>query len=137
MLLFDSCNNTVNNRHIKPFNFIFNIFKQVIKMIYSIEQIKERVEPIAKKYGITSVYLFGSYAKGLATDESDVDLLIDKTGSTLKGLFAMGGLYNDLQNAIGKQIDIITTGALEDKGTHDRTPWLVENLNNEKVKIYE
>jgi predicted nucleotidyltransferase len=54
-------------------------------MVYTIEQLKERVIPVAVKYQLRAVYLFGSYAKGEATDESDVDILVDKTGSTVKG----------------------------------------------------
>lgn len=42
-------------------------------MIYTIEEITERVRPVAEKYGLRSVYLFGSYARGDATEESDVD----------------------------------------------------------------
>jgi predicted nucleotidyltransferase len=43
-----------------------------------IETIKFCVEPIAKDYGIKKIYLFGSYAKGTANEDSDVDLLIEK-----------------------------------------------------------
>lgn len=105
-------------------------------MIYTIEQIKERIVPIAEKYRLPAVYLFGSYARGEATDTSDVDILVDKTGTALKGLLAMGGLYNDLSEAVGKPIDLLTTGALEQKSTRERTPWLIENLNRERVQIY-
>jgi predicted nucleotidyltransferase len=105
-------------------------------MVYTIEQLKERIAPVASKYRLPAVYLFGSYAKGEATEESDVDILVDKTGTELIGLFAMGGLYNDLEEAVGKPIDLVTTGALEEKSTRDRTPWFVKNLEKERVKIY-
>jgi predicted nucleotidyltransferase len=107
-----------------------------MKMIYTIEQLKDLIAPVALKYGLPAVYLFGSYAKGSATEESDVDILVDKTGTTLKGMFAVGGLYNDLCEAVGKPIDLVTTGALEQVSTIERTPWFVENLNSERVKIY-
>lgn len=105
-------------------------------MVYTIEQLKDRIAPVALKYNLPAVYLFGSYAKGEATEDSDVDILVDKTGTALRGMFAMGGLYNDLSEAVGKPIDLVTTGALEQESTKERTPWFVENLNNEKVKIY-
>jgi predicted nucleotidyltransferase len=108
----------------------------VMSVVYTVEQLKERVAPVAEKYGLRAVYLFGSYAKGEATDNSDVDILVDKSGTELIGLFAMGGLYNDLEEAVGKPIDLVTTGALEQKCTKERTPWFVENLNNERVQIY-
>ena len=106
-------------------------------MIYTIEQIKEKIAPVALKYRLPAVYIFGSYARGEATDKSDVDILVDRTGTELKGMFAMGGLYNDLCEAVEKPIDLVTTGALEQESTKRRTPWFVENLNREKVVIYE
>ena len=41
----------------------------------SISQIRQAVTPIAQKYGLKRLYLFGSYAKGNATPDSDVDLV--------------------------------------------------------------
>ena len=105
-------------------------------MVYTIEQLKEKIAPVALKYRLPAVYVFGSYARGDATDTSDVDILVDKTGTALRGLFAMGGLYNDLSEALGKPIDMITTGALAQESTMERTPWLVENLNGERIQIY-
>ena len=50
-------------------------------MVYTIEQLRERITPVAEKYQLRAVYLFGSYAKGEATDDSDVDILVDRTDS--------------------------------------------------------
>ena len=41
-------------------------------MLYSIDEIKNRIIPIAKTYGIKSIGLFGSYARGEANDQSDI-----------------------------------------------------------------
>lgn len=43
-------------------------------MVYSIEEIKRRVTPIAEKYKIPAIYLFGSYARGTVSSNSDIDL---------------------------------------------------------------
>ena len=43
-------------------------------MSYTVSEIKERAVPIAKEYGIKQMSLFGSYARGDANDESDVDI---------------------------------------------------------------
>lgn len=106
-------------------------------MIYSVDEIKTRVAPVAKKYQLRAVYLFGSYARNEATETSDVDILIDRTGSTIKGMFDMGGLYNDLRESVGKEIDLVTTHTLEQKSTRQRTPWFVKNLQPEMMKNYE
>ena len=43
-------------------------------MCYTIEEIKVKTIPVAKKHGISRMCLFGSYARGEANDDSDVDL---------------------------------------------------------------
>ena len=48
-------------------------------MIYAVDEIARIVRPIAQRYGLRSVYLFCSYARGAATEDSDIDLLIDTT----------------------------------------------------------
>ena len=55
--------------------------------VYSIDEIREIVAPIAKQHGVDKVFLFGSYARGDATPASDVDLCVD--APKLRGLFAL------------------------------------------------
>ena len=50
-----------------------------------------RIAPIAPKYGLKAVYLFGCYARGEATDSSDIDLIVDTAGTDLKSLEGEGG----------------------------------------------
>lgn len=79
---------------------------------YTIDELKTIVEPIARKYGVEHVYLFGSYAHGDATDNSDVDLRVDK--GSLKGLFALCGLYTEIEKALQIKVDVLTTGSLDE-----------------------
>lgn len=106
-------------------------------MILSLDEIRDKVQPIAKKYQLRAVYLFGSYARNEATDDSDVDLLIDRSGSSVKSMLDMGGLYNELNDCLGKRIDIITTLSLDQESTKKRTPDFIENLLSERIVIYE
>lgn len=94
---------------------------------YTIEEIKTIVEPIARKYGVERVYLFGSHACGDATENSDVDLRVDK--GSLKGMFALCGLYTEIEEALQMKVDILTTGSLEDAFLH--------KIQNEEVLLYE
>lgn len=48
----------------------------------TVEQVRERLSPVFDRYGVRRVVLFGSVAKGTATERSDVDLLVD---SRLRG----------------------------------------------------
>ena len=106
-------------------------------MVFTLDELKAKISPIAEKYGLKAVYLFGSYARNEATDDSDVDILIDRTDSMIRSMFDMGGLYSDLQESIGKEIDLITSQTLEQASTRKRMPLFVENLYSERVKIYE
>lgn len=56
-------------------------------MIYTQDQIRQMIAPIAEKYHLKAVFLFGSYARGDATESSDVDLLVDTTGTSLRACF--------------------------------------------------
>ncbi len=105
-------------------------------MVYTLDEIKLRITPVARKYQLKAVYLFGSYARNEATESSDVDILIDRQDSAVRGMFEMGGLYNDLKESVGKEIDLLTTQMLEQESTRQRTPWFVDNVNAEKVKLY-
>ena len=106
-------------------------------MVYTIDELKQRIGPVAEKYALRAVYLFGSYARNEATEQSDVDILIDRSGSTVRSMLDMGGLYNDLRESVGKEIDLVTLQTLEQASTRRRTPLFVQNLQTEMVKIYE
>ena len=101
------------------------------KKVYSVEEIKRIVTPIAVRHGLRQVYLFGSYAKGTATGASDIDLCVD--AANLPGMFALGGFYAALQEALKKDLDLITLKALQT--TPDAS--FRANLEKERILIYE
>jgi len=106
-----------------------------VGMVYTVDELKEIVSPIAEKYQLPAVYLFGSYARGDATDESDVDVLFNGRGSKIHG-FLLGALYDDLQSSLGKQLDLIDEAALEQPEVKAETPWFLDNIVRERVQIY-
>ena len=72
----------------------------------SIEEIKEKIIPIAKEYGVGKVALFGSITTNENTAESDIDILIDKIEK--KDFFVFGSFANDIEDALGRSVDILT-----------------------------
>ena len=82
-------------------------------MVYTIPKMQRIITPVAQKYGLKAVYVFGSYARGTAREDSDVDLLIDTTGTAIKSLLDLGAVYCDLEEALNKNIDLITLSSLE------------------------
>lgn len=99
--------------------------------IYTLDEIREIVAPIAARYGVDRINIFGSYARGDADADSDIDLCVDAVA--LKGLFALGGLYADLEEALGKALDLITVKSLK----YNNDDRFKNSLEKEQVLIYE
>ena len=95
--------------------------------IYTVKDLKSVVAPIAEKHGVERVFLFGSYARGNPSMDSDIDLRIDK--GKLKGMFALGALYSELASRLNKPLDLLTTGSLDDA--------FLQSIKNEEVLLYE
>ena len=97
------------------------------------------VTPVAQKYQLPAVYLFGSYARGEATEHSDIDLLIDRTNSTIygKGLFGLAAVYNDMKEALGKELDVVTVAALAQEQDSRYSRRFSEKVEKERVALYE
>lgn len=77
--------------------------------IYTPLQIQMLLQPVFKNYKVKKAILFGSYAKGYAGKQSDIDILVD---SGLKGL-AFFGLLEDVVTALGKEVDLLDVSQLK------------------------
>jgi len=95
--------------------------------IYSIDEIKHIVAPIATKYDVDRVFLFGSYARGDANRKSDLDFIIDK--GRLRGL-KLAGMLGDLQENFDKNVDLLTSSSL----TQDN---FKKRIERDMVIVYE
>lgn len=72
--------------------------------IFTIQSIKELVEPIAQKYKVQAIYLFGSYARGDADESSDLDFLVFG-GESFK-LTMIFSLAEELRIVLKKKVDV-------------------------------
>ncbi len=99
------------------------------KGIYSIQQIKDIVSKvIASKYkeDVEFVYLFGSYTKGYAKENSDVDLCVSTNLSGFKFI----GLVESLRNSLHKEVDVIRLSDLS------KNVELLNEIMKDGAKIY-
>ncbi len=100
--------------------------------MFTITDIQHRISPILKRYDVKEAYLFGSYARGEATEHSDIDIRIDKGNSKkLRSLLDVSGLRLDLIDALGHEVDLLTSlpyGPLSEK--------FIDNIKKDEVKIY-
>ena len=94
--------------------------------IYTIDELKNIIAPIAEKYQISQVYLFGSFARGDYDEQSDIDIRIEK--GKLKGMFALCGFYTEVSEALERKVDVLTTGSLSDE--------FLESIRKEEVMLY-
>lgn len=105
-------------------------------MIYAISEIQAIITPIAQKYGLRAVYLFGSYARGTATEDSDVDLLIDTEGSGIKSLMGLAAVYCDLEEALGKHVDLLTLSSITQEARMPSEHAFRDTVNRERKVLY-
>ena len=104
-------------------------------MIYTLDEIKKRVFPVIQKYNIPAMYLFGSYARGEATEESDLDFLVDTTGTNLTSLLSLGALYCDLEEVFQKSIDLITVRSVMQNAETESERSFRDAVTQERVKL--
>ncbi len=94
--------------------------------ILTIEQIRDICTSIFNDFDIEYCYLFGSYAKGRATEISDVDLLIS---SSVSGMMFYE-LVETLREGLHKKVDVLNQEQLKDN------PHLMNEILKDGVKIY-
>jgi len=75
-----------------------------------IEADRAAILAIAARYRVADVRVFGSMARGDATESSDVDLLVRPLPDA--SLLDLGGLLMDVQELLGRQVDVVSERAL-------------------------
>ena len=87
-------------------NYLLELINEDIEpKVLTIKQIKDRIKPVMDKHGIHDVYLFGSYSRGEATPNSDVDLYCDS--GDIGGMLDHIRFDEELEKALGKKVDTI------------------------------
>ena len=94
--------------------------------VLSIEQITDVCKTVFSNYDIEYCYLFGSYAKGKATEQSDVDLLIATSISGMR----FYDLVESVREGLKKKVDVLKSEQL------NSNPDLMNEILKDGVKIY-
>jgi predicted nucleotidyltransferase len=95
----------------------------------SIEEIKSYIIPVIEKYPVERVILFGSYARGDASDTSDVDLIVESHGHLHnRKIFALGG---ELLDVLPVRVDVYDILEIANPSA------MYENIQKEGVVIYD
>lgn len=96
-------------------------------MFRTIANVQASLVPVFHDYGISRAVLFGSVAKGTATEQSDLDLLVD---SKLHGLKFVG-FMEAVRRAVGMPVDVFDVTHIE-KGSR-----IEREIRSTGVTIYE
>ncbi len=99
------------------------------KKIYTINEIKQILEKLLKNMPVYSVILFGSYAKNLATANSDLDLVID-TKEQLMG-FKLYSLITRIEEEFNKNVDAFEKSEIIENSKIDK------EIKRTGVVVYE
>ena len=108
--------------------FVVSAIKSMIDLsILTIKQIKQRIKPVMEKYQIKDIYLFGSYARGEANEDSDVDIYCD--GGIIETLYEEVDFKEELEDALGKAVDVVFIGSKMDD-------YFKQQLDEDKIKLW-
>jgi uncharacterized protein len=80
---------------------------------------------IAERHGARNIRVFGSAARQEATDDSDVDLLVDMDRG--KSYLDLVALWQDLEELLGRKVDVLTDGGI--------SPYLYDSIKKEAVAL--
>lgn len=91
----------------------------------NIDEIKKKIIPVFKQYEVSKAAIFGSFVRGEETDESDIDFLVELPEKA--SLLDLAGLKIDLEELLGKNVDVITYDSLH--------PLLRDRILKEEVAV--
>lgn len=97
--------------------------------VYTIEEIRAKAVPIAKKYGVKRLSLFGSYARGEADSLSDVDFLMDDEDINYSDGMEYIKLIQDLEDEFNCHVDVVSTDIQDKK--------FLAKIQRDEVVLYE
>ena len=105
------------------------LYETKIMNAYTKDIIIPRIKAYLEKQPISRAWLFGSFSRGDETENSDIDILVDFEKDAHVGLFKYAGMYSDLKEILGREVDLVKNGTLKS--------FAVESANNDKILIYE
>ena len=92
------------------------------------ENMKQQIETILKERNVKKATIFGSFARGDATENSDLDLIVEPFE---KNYFELAAIKNDLEENLNRKINLITYNVLNYSENKD----IKKKIDKEKVNI--
>lgn len=102
-----------------------------VGLMEAVKEFAEKVLPVLLPYGIKRIAIFGSFARGEASQESDIDILVEflEPRRNPVGLLTWVRLERELSQRLGRKVDLVSFSGLR--------PRLRAEIEREMVVIYE
>ncbi|MCL2143491.1 MAG: nucleotidyltransferase domain-containing protein [Methanomassiliicoccaceae archaeon] len=94
---------------------------------HSVNELRSIVAPVAERYGVGKIYIFGSVARGDFKENSDYDFCIDL--GKIRSIFVLSEFFQDLRDAVGHDIDLVDTASVD--------PEFMSKIVEEGMIVYE
>lgn len=91
------------------------------------QEIESKLVAILSKYDVQKIGIFGSYAKGVQRQDSDLDVLVNF--KNVKSLLTLVRIERELSESIGVKVDLLTEQSV--------SPYLIDRIKSELKVIYQ
>ena len=106
--------------------------KRALTKLVSLSQLRAMAPGIFRHRPVRRVDVFGSVARGEAGPDSDLDVLVEFVPGARASLLEMGAIREDLEDALGRPVDVVSRRAVE----RSRNPCRKRAILNGSVTIY-
>jgi hypothetical protein len=91
---------------------------------------QEAIEALCVRYGVRSLYIFGSAVRDALTEESDLDFLVEFENPVVEGYFdRYFGLLEGLEGLFARPVDLVVESTI-------RNPYFRQSVEQSKVLLY-
>jgi predicted nucleotidyltransferase len=98
-------------------------------IVYHLDEIRSRLKPVFDAAPVYRAVLFGSYAKGKATESSDIDIVIDSRGELIN--IGFYGVLEDITETLGKKVDLFEISEVKQNSP------IYSEIQSEGVLLYD
>ena len=95
-------------------------------MVRDTDELIDKLVKLLKKHGVKKIVIFGSYARGEAGPDSDIDVIVEFKNR--KSLLDLVGIEQELEDELGIRVDLLTEKSI--------SPYLIDNIRKESIVVF-
>ncbi len=95
-------------------------------MVRDTDELIDKLVKLLKKHGVKKIVIFGSYVRGEARPDSDIDVIVEFKNR--KSLLDLVGIEQELEDELGIRVDLLTEKSI--------SPYLIDNIRKESIVVF-